>query len=358
MQFIGGSNCLMEDLHAECIKLKKSNASFQAYPQEKKIRLALTSPSQLQVPLNLALQHGECNISCEGGTRNKCKTFVDDFYWQNVSSSFYFDGSMVNLTSLHQYCVTATIGRCCHVFTKTILLEDYDHHNFSADNPKETFSASIAAAIVIIFTAITLATFVILYYIKACHSSNHRRPRQKHLSFIQLHSVHLEDGSTNITVICMYVMDRTQPFQDEVLDLKSFLRFRGLNAIDIYDEEEYIRSSFSQWVHRVLENKTTKLLLIDSEQIRPLWNGNLNGCRELQSVQQAITYIGSCVPVSELFNRLFVVRLKAMRPIEEEFIYPGSGRVYVFPTQRERLWKDLMKSTSNQAVQPAEEERN
>uniref|UniRef100_A0A1B6J4F7 SEFIR domain-containing protein n=1 Tax=Homalodisca liturata TaxID=320908 RepID=A0A1B6J4F7_9HEMI len=333
MQFIGGSNCLMEDLHAECIKLKKSNASFQAYPQEKKIRLALTSPSQLQVPLNLALQHGECNISCEGGTRNKCKTFVDDFYWQNI-------------------------GRCCHVFTKTIFLEDYDHHNFSADNPKETLSASIAAAIVIIFTAITLATFVILYYIKACHSSNHRRPRQKHLSFIQLHSVHLEDGSTNVTVICMYVMDRTQSFQDEVLDLQSFLRFRGLNAIDIYDEEEYIRSSFSQWVHRVLENKTTKLLLIDSEQIRPLWNGNLNGCRELQSVQQAITYIGSCVPVSELFNRLFVVRLKAMRPIEEEFIYPGSGRVYVFPTQRERLWKDLMKSTSNQAMQPAEEERN
>uniref|UniRef100_A0A1B6GHP0 SEFIR domain-containing protein n=1 Tax=Cuerna arida TaxID=1464854 RepID=A0A1B6GHP0_9HEMI len=356
MQFVGGSNCLMEDLHAECIKLKKSNASFQAYPQEKKIRLALSSPSQLQVPLNLALQHGECNISCEGRTRNKCETFVDDFYWQNVSSSFYFDGSMVNLTSLHQYCVTATIGRCCHVFTRTVLLEDYDHNNFTADNPKETFSASVAAAIVIIIIAISLATFVILYYMKACHNSNHRRPTQTHVSLIQQDSVHFDNESTNITVICMYIMDRTQPFQDEVQDLQSFLRFRGLSAIDIYDEEECIKSSFSQWVQRVLENKTTKILLIDSEQIRPLWNGSLNGCRELQSVQQAITYIGSCIPVSDLFNRLFIIRLKTMRPIQEEFIYPGSVRVYVFPTQRERLWKDLMKSTSNVALQMAEEE--
>uniref|UniRef100_A0A1B6KDC0 SEFIR domain-containing protein n=1 Tax=Graphocephala atropunctata TaxID=36148 RepID=A0A1B6KDC0_9HEMI len=335
---LGGPNCSVEDLDTECTKLRGSNASFLPFPHKKKIRMDVSPASPLQVPLVLNLQHGPCNISCEGGTiNNNCNISYQDFNWQNVSSPFYFDTS--NFTSSRFYCVTATIGRCCHVCTKTIFMQDKKPVYFSAHNGNWIFTATTIIAI--ICTVMALVAFVVKYYMKAY--SRHERSNGTPLSTIPPF-LDLERRTTNISVICMYIMDQSQPFQDGISDLKSFLRYKGLKTIDMYDEEESIMSSFSHWVERVLENHNTKILLVDSEAIQPLWNGNQHGCRELQLVQRVIVYTGSGIPLTELYNRLFVIRLETVNPSLEEFIYPGSGRVYLFPAQRERLWKDLMSS--------------
>ncbi|XP_054269848.1 uncharacterized protein LOC128991125 [Macrosteles quadrilineatus] len=327
-------DCYTSDQKSLCKKLLNSFIHFQVHPHERKIRLALTPPINVKVSLNLTILHGPCTISCEGDI-NSCDIIPENDFWPDTTHPFYIN----NCIPSHNYCVTASIGECCPICTNSVFMEDNQKEYY--DEEGWQWSTMMALVIILIIILLSFCFVAVLknYFIRG-HEYSRGNTQNMERQFTQ-HILDIENNRKSVQLVCFYLRESNQLYVDMVKSVQEFLRGKGINVIDIYDEEETINCSISNWVHNVLKKEKAKVLIFDSENIQQLWNGTMDRGRILKPLEQVIYFTRTYIPITNVHNYLFVVRFQDKDYDHERFVDLSDGRCYVYPIHRERLAGDI-----------------